>query len=480
MELKEEEVPYRAVLNLGFGGHGFVEKVKDTITGIYYARKTIRLDRLPLGQAKDMLRREVEIVRELAPHPHIIRIHATYVAVRNLAIILQPVADRGDLAQFFSCCKDLGKDHSSFIENGRILRRAFGCLSRCLAYMHSKDFGHKPMIRHKDIKPKNILLHKGYAMFTDFGTSRRCTDDITTTTRRPESLTARYCAPEVADHEDRNRKADVFSLGCVFLEMLAVILPLPPALDNLLATDIGPYHERIEQLQQLIDDSSLMSRLIKRMLQRDIVLRPSADEVMVTLAETGLSKACSKCEGESSSARLCRINNEVIFLRLLEFDKRPAPCAASFAARQKRPSLLQNQLDRCVGNPRTKIFTREELAALVARRTAGRKERPEYQPPSIFIANLPGIPGNGLHYSSTTSSVGRNSNKRRISGGIAAENALIGDSSRMRHYHAPPQPPPSYPPRYFPSYMSPLGRKDETVRPSGGLSNDEKKDEGIQ
>jgi serine/threonine protein kinase len=44
-----------------------------------------------------------------------------------------------------------------------------------------------------------------------------------TTTGRPEAYTRRYAAPEVFEQEPRNSRSDVFSLGCVFLEILSAM-----------------------------------------------------------------------------------------------------------------------------------------------------------------------------------------------------------------------------------------------------------------
>ncbi|KAF1999593.1 kinase-like protein, partial [Amniculicola lignicola CBS 123094] len=219
--LSEAEIPYKLLGNLGFGAHGFVEKVKDVTSGNCYARKTFRADKTSLFKAQEMLRLEVQIIRELASHPHVIRVHATYISGRTLAIILQPVADGGNLTQFLADYRDLGEGHPDKLLNRQTLIRTFGCLAHSLEYLHSDSYPHKPVIRHKDIKPTNILIHEGSPIFTDFGISRRCIDNQTTTSGRPEVFTLRYCAPEVADYDDRNRKADVFSLGCVFLEILA-------------------------------------------------------------------------------------------------------------------------------------------------------------------------------------------------------------------------------------------------------------------
>lgn len=46
-------------------------------------------------------------------------------------------------------------------------------------------------------------------------------DSISTTTGRPSAWTIRYSAPEVLDSKPRNRASDIFSLGCVLIEMVS-------------------------------------------------------------------------------------------------------------------------------------------------------------------------------------------------------------------------------------------------------------------
>ena len=46
-------------------------------------------------------------------------------------------------------------------------------------------------------------------------------DSVSTTTGRPSAWTIRYSAPEVLDSEPRNRASDIFSLGCVLVEMVS-------------------------------------------------------------------------------------------------------------------------------------------------------------------------------------------------------------------------------------------------------------------
>lgn len=93
----------------------------------------------------------------------------------------------------------------------------FGCLASGLAYLHSNK------IRHKDIKPTNILVRYGCVFLSDFGVSKFIAPEADTQSEGPPGrLTYKYAAPEVIAQDSRGRQADVFSLGCVFAEMLVV------------------------------------------------------------------------------------------------------------------------------------------------------------------------------------------------------------------------------------------------------------------
>jgi serine/threonine protein kinase len=68
----------------------------------------------------------------------------------------------------------------------------------------------------------NILLSHNGLWITDFGTSTDFSAFEESATQGGERGTPKYFAPEVAAFEPNGRSADIFSLGCIFLEMVAL------------------------------------------------------------------------------------------------------------------------------------------------------------------------------------------------------------------------------------------------------------------
>jgi serine/threonine protein kinase len=132
----------------------------------------------------------------------------SYTDPKYMGLIMSPIADM-DLSAYL-----VGADKARYKE----LRTFFGCLAWALAFLHEQS------IRHKDIKPSNILVHSGNVLFTDFGLAFDFTDKTGSTTAGiVNGRTLRYCAPEVANEESQNTSLDIWSLGIVFLEMIAVL-----------------------------------------------------------------------------------------------------------------------------------------------------------------------------------------------------------------------------------------------------------------
>lgn len=103
------------------------------------------------------------------------------------------------------------------------LHTYFGCLSQAVAYLHRSNV----RIRHKDIKPENVVIDTfGLPVLTDFGLSKHF--ETGHHSDGPTAKTIKYADPEAMSETTRDERSDIFSLGCVFLEMATVIIGRPP------------------------------------------------------------------------------------------------------------------------------------------------------------------------------------------------------------------------------------------------------------
>ncbi|KAF2686588.1 kinase-like protein [Lentithecium fluviatile CBS 122367] len=284
---EDVQLPYRLVRNLGHGHSAIVEMVEDVNTGSVFARKVFSLN-VPRTERKRIFDNEIKIIRRLAPHHHIIRVFATYVAKREAGLILHPVADSGDLATFLRDFKEAKAAQLVQPERTKVFESSFGCLASGLAFMHRQK------IRHKDIKPHNILIHQGSVIYTDFGYSLdHSAIGRSTTTGKPQAFTRLYCAPEVSDHSPRNSKSDIFSLGCVFLEILFVLY------EELVPPNSGEcYHESLEtsRLRSSLQGLNRLGMITSDMLHPRPDDRLSAEEITSKLKEYEAGRFCAKCK----------------------------------------------------------------------------------------------------------------------------------------------------------------------------------------
>jgi serine/threonine protein kinase len=294
----DQRPPYEHIEILGHGRGGTVDAVLDIHTRTVFARKTILLHggKPQQEEQRKAFMNEISIIRGLGTHHHVIRVFATYYAEPRLCLILQPVADDRDLDSFIHNFRDnvpefdASGSRQAYDNSVVILQRAFGCLANGLAFMHHRR------IRHKDIKCKNILVHHGSVIYTDFGISKDFSQADSSTTDGPyTSLTQRYSAPEILDFQGRNSKSDVYSLGCVFLEILS-------ALTGVFNIDYKKWFSHdVQRLREDIDRSTLpepdssLAKLAFVMMSTDREDRPSSSEVDNRIRKYP-GRICDECQ----------------------------------------------------------------------------------------------------------------------------------------------------------------------------------------
>jgi serine/threonine protein kinase len=232
--LKRETKMLNTILDvqdiLGTTSTAIVQSVK--CKRILLARKTIRCsERFTKRKAID----EVAHLSKLN-HSHVVQVIGTYIAGNELSILMYPVAE-SNLESFMQTL-DPGTQLRHEWEGSVIaLSSFFGCLS------HAVDYIHLNLTKHMDIKPQNLLVRNiqrskidcslDYKIYiADFGIARSYEKLEFTDTEGPTMFTRKYAAPEVVDRQKRGLSADIFSLGCVFVEICATIsnfFPYTPA-----------------------------------------------------------------------------------------------------------------------------------------------------------------------------------------------------------------------------------------------------------
>lgn len=218
---------------------------------IRLARKKVFFrDKLSRERAAD----EVSHLQHLN-HAHIVRVIGTYVlpTPKSVNLLLYPVTEynlESFLHEIWGNEVEAGITWTASVLFARpdylaqfqlealgSLSSFFKCLTNTIDYLHgSKDY----VVKHMDIKPANILVRdmrmssiphsqRFKVYLSDFGIARSYDSAQDADTSSLPSFTKIWAAPEVIENylDDpdvlRGLAADIFSLGCVFAEMICAL-----------------------------------------------------------------------------------------------------------------------------------------------------------------------------------------------------------------------------------------------------------------
>ncbi len=198
---------------LGRGGMGAVYKARQPRLDRFVALKILLAERQAGGQFAERFAREARALARLN-HPAIVAVH-DFGEAGGYPYLVMEYVDGVSLRQL--------------LEGGKLAPEQ--ALIIVPKICEALQFAHQQGIVHRDIKPENILLDKaGQVKIADFGIAKILApgaQDLTLTGGKDIVGTPHYMAPEQVEQPAKvDHRADIFSLGVVFYEMLTGELPL--------------------------------------------------------------------------------------------------------------------------------------------------------------------------------------------------------------------------------------------------------------
>ena len=276
---------------LGAGTYSEVYKVQEISTNQQYAHK--RISAGP-GASQissiDLVKNEVNIMRKLSHH-HIATLAFSTRDNQGFNLYISPVA-QCSLHDYLD-----KSDRSGTYEYAQVFRWV-GCLVSAL------DYAHRNGIKHKDIKPANILIDENgeRILLTDFGLARDFSAHGASQTTGPVIVgTPKYFAPECTPEGERTEAVDVFALGCVYAEILS-------SLGGQTLTDFDErrrgwgsveFRSCLDKLniwlleQRTEDRKHRVVNQVQDMILRDAKHRPLAADLLEKFTGRGLR--CARC-----------------------------------------------------------------------------------------------------------------------------------------------------------------------------------------
>eukprot|EP00668_Euglena_longa_P031893 GGOE01041162.1.p1 GENE.GGOE01041162.1~~GGOE01041162.1.p1 ORF type:complete len:372 (+),score=86.71 GGOE01041162.1:52-1167(+) len=249
---------FSIVKQIGKGAFGRAILVSG-VGAAQYVVKEVKVGHLCPSE-RDLARVEIKVLRSL-DHPNVVRYIDHFEGNGRLFIVME-YADSGDLGNVI-------KATATALPEPQVTDY-FVQVCRALQHLHSKQ------ILHRDLKPSNVFLsmNKKVVKLGDFG--------ISTILRGSQALaktqcgTPYYFSPEVCQKKPYDHKSDVWALGCLLYEMLALRRPfagssLPALMGTICKGRFTPPPAHY---------SAELSQLVRTLLEQDPGQRPSTADIL--------------------------------------------------------------------------------------------------------------------------------------------------------------------------------------------------------
>jgi serine/threonine-protein kinase PpkA len=222
------------------------------------------LDQVNSASAADMTQRFIDEGRIVASmhHPNIVTIFDIGMAGEDLYISMEYVQG-GDL-------KKRMESHVS----PKIALDIIEKIGSALGSAHAHN------VIHRDVKPANILFRDTETpLLTDFGIAKQTDQDVNLTSTGIFLGSPNYVSPEQADGRRVDGRSDIYSLGCIFYEMLTGYKPYHS--DSVI--DIVIQH-KTSPVPTLPEKFAIYQSLLNRMMAKNLDERfASAEEMLLSV-----------------------------------------------------------------------------------------------------------------------------------------------------------------------------------------------------
>lgn len=302
---------YEIVKEIGRGGMGVVYRVKDRmLQNREMALKMIHPQLVELPEARQRFEQEVNTCLDLL-HPNIVRVH-------NL--------DEWQGQQFFTMEYIAGRSLQELIAERKSQKQPFTLSETAVIILPVLDalaYAHQYTI-HRDIKPDNIIVAGDFPNISlkvlDFGIAKTLSASRFTQTAQVMG-TAFYMAPEQMSGGEIDHRADLYSTGMIFYEMLTgemavgrfrlpgeIVARLPKSVDQVIEKALAPRPE------QRFPDAGAMSRELKKFVSKSVpelekapvVERPATASIADTGAEETQAKIITAPAVSADTKRIFR------------------------------------------------------------------------------------------------------------------------------------------------------------------------------
>ena len=275
---------YRIISKKGEGTFSEVMKAVSLVSNKQFAIKCMKRKFETVEEVNRLF--EVQALRKLAGHPHIVQLHDVLFEDHRLALVFELM----DMNVY-----EVMKDRKSYLPEARVTRWMYQ-LFQAIQYMH------KHHLFHRDVKPENLLIMDDTLKLADLGSS------CALNARQPftEYISTRwYRAPEcLLTSGYYSYKMDIWAAGCVFYELMT-LNPIFPGKNEL---------DQINKIHAILGTPSEDTLSAFRKLSGDHL----KDVKFAPVRGTGFTKKLTHCSGELTS----------LVVELLNYDHSKRPNAS--------------------------------------------------------------------------------------------------------------------------------------------------------